>query len=54
MDREDVLYIYVHTYICVCVCIHTHTQNRILLSQKMNEILTFATTWMDLNGVTAK
>ena len=35
MDKEDVVYIY----------------NRILLNHKKNEILTFATTWMDLECI---
>ena len=38
MDKEDVLYIYIY--------IHTH--NGILLSHKKSEILSFATTWMDV------
>ena len=43
MDKEDVVY--------MCVQIHTYTQ--ILLSDlKKNEILPFATMYMDLVGIT--
>ena len=34
----------------VCVCIYIHTHNGITLSNKSNEILSFVTTWMDLEG----
>ena len=43
MDKEDV--------VCVCTHTHTHTQNGILLAIKMNEILPFATMWMDLEDI---
>ena len=39
MYKEDVIYI------------HTHTHNGILLSHKKNEMLLFATTWIDLEGI---
>ena len=38
-NSSILFYIYIHT--------HTHT----LLSYKKKEILTFATTWMDLEGI---
>ena len=39
------IYIYV-------LYIHIHTYNGILLTYKKNEILPFAATWMDLEGIT--
>ena len=35
-------------FICTCVHTHIHTHNGISLSHKMNEIMSFATTWMHL------
>ena len=47
MDREDVVYVYKHTHT------HTHTHTREYCSKiKNNEILSFPTTWMDLEGIT--
>ena len=47
------IYIYTHIctalFICVCVCIYIY--NGILLSIKRNEILPFATTWMDVESI---
>lgn len=37
--------------ISVCACVHTHTHSGVLLSHE-NEILPFATTWMDLESIT--
>ena len=41
--------------VLVCVCIHTHTHTYtyygILYSHKNEEILPFATTWMDFEGI---
>ena len=39
MDKEDV--------VCV-VCIYIYIHNRILLSHKKDEIMSFAVAWMDL------
>ena len=43
------IYIYTHTYIYI----HTHIYiyDGILLSNKKDEILPFATTWMDLESI---
>ena len=43
-------YIYVYIY-GIYTHTHTHTHNGILFSQKKNETLPFATTWMDLEGI---
>ena len=48
-------YIYIHTQICtalfICVCVCIYIYNGILLSIKRNEILPFATTWMDVESI---
>ena len=50
MDKEDkCVCVRVRARVCVCVCVHTHSG--VLLSHE-NEILTFATTWMDLESIT--
>ena len=42
---EKIIYRYRHTHT------HTHTQWNIILTFKKNEILAFATTWMDLESI---
>ena len=44
MDKEDVVCMCKH----VCVCIYTMESYSAL---KINEILRFATTWIDLEGI---
>ena len=44
MDKEE-------KKIRLCTHTHRHTYNGILLSYTKDEILPFATTWMDLDGV---
>ena len=41
MDKEDVVHIHIYIYI----------YDGILLNHKKNELLPFATTWMDLGGI---
>ena len=48
MDKEDVMYVHTHTHT------HTHTHIHTLeyyTARKKDEILPFATTWMDLEGI---
>ena len=44
VDKEDVGYWYTHIY--------THKHNGIWFSSNKNEILPFATIWIDLDGIT--
>ena len=41
---------YACVYMCIHTCIHTFTPYEILVIKK-NEILLFATTWMDMEGI---
>ena len=41
---------YMYVYMCTYICIYTHTI-KYYLAIKKNEILPFATTWMDLEGI---
>ena len=45
------IYIYTHIYIYICIYTHTHTHNGVFLGNQKNEILPFATTWRELEGI---
>jgi len=45
MDKKDAV------DICVCVHIRRSTAEILLSATEKNKILTFATTWMDLEGI---
>ena len=42
---------YICVYVCIYTCICTHIYGRILFSLKI-EILSFATVWLNLEGIT--
>ena len=42
---------YIHTHIYIYTYTYIYTYNGILLSHKKDEILPFAGTWMDLEGI---
>ena len=48
MDKEDTVYTHTHTHT------HTHTKWNIAQPKKKNEMLPFATTWMDLDNITLR
>ena len=41
---------YIYVYICVCACVHACPMEYYSATEN-NEILPFATTWMELEGV---
>ena len=45
------IYIYIYTYIHIYTYTYIHTHTGILFSHKMNEILPFATMWMDFKSI---
>ena len=52
MDKEDVVYTYIYIYIYIYTHTHTHTHTmEYYLAIKKNEILPFATMWMELEGI---
>ena len=52
MDKEEVIYVCVCMWECVCVCVYvcmyTYIYMNITQPRKMNEMMSFAGTWMDL------
>ena len=54
MGQEDVIYIYIYIYMYTHTHIHTHTHTHTqeyYAAIKKNEVLPFATTWIDLEVI---
>ena len=43
--------VYIHIHIYICIHTHIYEHNGVLLSHE-KELLPFASTWMDLEGIT--
>ena len=53
MDKQVVVCVCICIYLYTYICIHTHTHTDVeyYAAIKNEEILPFATTWMDLKGI---
>ena len=57
MDKEDVGYKYIHMYMYIYIYIYIHTHKHTMVfdsATDKNEILPFATIWIDLDGIMVK
>ena len=48
MDKDVYIYTHTHTYTRIHIYTHPYIHNGAFLSHKRNEVMTFVTTWMDL------